>query len=72
MKIRGNAKLKMIALGLLDIAVKLARVMENIAPTWLYCLDIYKAEKVLLLFYYNFKRHSCLDHPDKLFNVPDC
>jgi hypothetical protein len=41
MKISGNAKLKMIALGLLVIALKLAPVMESIARSWLYCLDMY-------------------------------
>jgi hypothetical protein len=31
MNISGNAKLNMMALGLLDIALKLARVIESIA-----------------------------------------
>lgn len=31
----------MMALGLLEIAFKLARVMENIARIWLYFLDMY-------------------------------
>jgi hypothetical protein len=36
MNIRGNAKLKITALGLLNIARKLALVMASIALTWLY------------------------------------
>jgi hypothetical protein len=41
MNISGNAKLNMMALGLLNIARKLARVIDSIARIWLYCLDMY-------------------------------
>jgi hypothetical protein len=36
----GNAKLKMTALGLLKMALKLARVMAIIARIWLYFFDM--------------------------------
>jgi len=38
--INGNMKLNTIAEGLLKIAFKLARVIANIALTWLYFTDI--------------------------------
>lgn len=37
---RGNAKLNITALGLLKMALKLARVMASMARIWLYGLDM--------------------------------
>lgn len=61
----------MIALGLLNIALKLARVIDSIALIWLYCLDMYDYYNIPVLLNNDFIRHSRLGNTCVLFNTSD-